>query len=487
MTQPTPITVAYGDGIGPEIMEASLRVLEAAGANLEIETILVGEKAYHAGHSGGISPEAWASLRRTRVLYKSPITTPQGGGFKSLNVTLRKSMGMYANVRPCVSYAPFIDTKHPLMDVVVVRENEEDLYAGIEHRQTNEVYQCLKLISRPGTERIVRYGFEYARRNQRRKVSCFTKDNIMKMTDGLFHQIFEDVAKEYPDIQSEHMIIDIGTARLASHPDQFDVLILPNLYGDILSDVTAQLTGSVGLGGSANVGEHLAMFEAIHGSAPDIAGRGIANPSGLLLAGVMMLVHIGQSDVAERIHNAWLATLEEGIHTGDIYKADVSREFANTASFTDAVIARLGQEPVKLRPIRYARADKDDLIKVVSTAKSNAAKKDLLGVDVFLDWDQDSRDPNVLGKHVEANCNGDGLTLKMITNRGQKVYPDGMPETFCTDHWRCRFVSADDQPIQHQQIIRLLDRVALAGLDFIKTENLYYFDGERGYTLGQGE
>lgn len=487
MTQATPITVAYGDGIGPEIMEAALRIMQSAGAQLDIETILVGEKAYHAGHSGGISPEAWTSLRRTRVLFKAPITTPQGGGFKSLNVTLRKSMGMYANVRPCVSYAPFIETKHPLMDVVVIRENEEDLYAGIEHRQTDEVFQCLKLISRPGSERIIRYGFEYARRNQRRKVSCFTKDNIMKMTDGLFHKIFEEVAQEYPDIQSEHMIIDIGTARLASHPDQFDVLILPNLYGDILSDVTAQLTGSVGLGGSANVGEHLAMFEAIHGSAPDIAGKGIANPSGLLLAGVMMLVHIGQSEVAEKIHNAWLLTLEDGIHTGDIYKFDFSRERATTESFTDAVIARLGQEPAKLRAVRYAKNDDQDLVTMIAPTQKTSAKKDLLGVDVFLDWDEDQRDPNVLGELLASTCNGDGLTLKMITNRGQKVYPDGMPETFCTDHWRCRFVSDDDQPIQHQQVVRLLDRVVVAGLDFIKTENLFYFDGERGYTLGQGE
>lgn len=484
MTQPVPITVAYGDGIGPEIMEASLRVLEAAGAQLDIETIQIGEKAYEEGHAGGIAPEAWASLRRTRVLYKAPITTPQGGGFKSLNVTLRKSMGMYANVRPCVSYYPFVETKHPLMDVVVVRENEEDLYGGIEHRQTGEVYQCLKLISRPGSERIVRYAFEYARRNQRRKVSCFTKDNIMKMTDGLFHKIFEEVAEEYPDIQSEHMIIDIGTARLASHPDQFDVLVLPNLYGDILSDVTAQLTGSVGLGGSANIGEHLAMFEAIHGSAPDIAGMGIANPSGLLLAGVMMLVHIGQPEIAERIHNAWLKTIEDGIHTGDIHKRDVSQEMVKTDRFTDAVIERLGQKPDRLRPVTYAKGEP---VALTTPVKTTPAKKELFGVDVFLDWDQDERDPNKLGQILETQVNGAGMKLKMITNRGQKVYPDGMPETFCTDHWRCRFVGENEQILQHADVIALLGRVADAGLDFIKTENLFLFDGERGYSLGQGE
>ncbi|HVZ24575.1 MAG TPA: isocitrate/isopropylmalate family dehydrogenase, partial [Sediminibacterium sp.] len=251
MKQPTttPITIARGDGIGPEIMDATLKILTAAGARLAIEEIEIGEKIYLQGHSAGILPEAWESLRRTRVFLKAPITTPQGGGFKSLNVTTRKVLGLYANVRPCVSYHPFVETKHPVMDVVIIRENEEDLYAGIEHQQTDEVVQCLKLISRPGTEKIIRYAFEYARAYHRKKVTCFTKDNIMKMTDGLFHKVFEEVAKEYPDIQHEHWIVDIGAAKLADTPEQFDVIVMPNLYGDILSDVAAQITGSVGLAG----------------------------------------------------------------------------------------------------------------------------------------------------------------------------------------------------------------------------------------------
>jgi isocitrate dehydrogenase len=224
-----PITVARGDGIGPEIMDATLRILEAAGAELEIEEIEIGEKAYLKGYSAGIAPEAWESLRRTKVFLKAPITTPQGGGFKSLNVTVRKTLGLYANVRPCTAYAPFVETKHPGMDVVIIRENEEDLYAGIEHRQTDQVYQCLKLITRPGTEKIVRYAFEYARMNGRKKVTCFTKDNIMKMTDGLFHRVFEEVAAEYPGIEAEHWIVDIGAAKLADTPEAFDVVVLPNL------------------------------------------------------------------------------------------------------------------------------------------------------------------------------------------------------------------------------------------------------------------
>jgi isocitrate dehydrogenase len=299
--KPVPITVAYGDGIGPEIMDATLRIIEAAGAALEKEVIEIGEKVYLSGNTAGIAPSAWDSLRRTKVFLKAPITTPQGGGFKSLNVTTRKMLGLYANVRPCVSYAPYVDTKHPVMDVVIVRENEEDLYAGIEHQQTPEVVQCLKLITRPGTEKIVRYAFEYAKAYGRKKVTCFSKDNIMKQTDGLFHKVFDEVAQEYPDIINEHWIVDIGAAKLADTPEAFDVIVMPNLYGDILSDVAAQIAGSVGLAGSCNIGEEVSMFEAIHGSAPRRAGQNLANPSGLLLGAVMMLVHIGQADIAEKV------------------------------------------------------------------------------------------------------------------------------------------------------------------------------------------
>src|SRR5205085_1147903 len=319
MSTNIPITVAHGDGIGPEIMDATLHILKEAGARLDIETIEIGEKVYLRGNSAGIEPSAWESLRRAKVFLKAPITTPQGGGFKSMNVTVRKALGLYANVRPCVSYHPFVETKHPSMDVVIVRENEEDLYAGIEHRQTDQVFQCLKLISRPGCEKIVRYAFEYARLNNRKKVTCFTKDNIMKMTDGVFHKVFDEIAAEYTEIENEHWIVDIGAAKLADTPTTFDVVVMPNLYGDILSDVAAQIAGSVGLAGSANIGTHAAMFEAIHGSAPRRAGQNLANPSGLLLGAVMMLVHIGQAAAAERVHNAWLRAFGGGIHTYAVY------------------------------------------------------------------------------------------------------------------------------------------------------------------------
>jgi len=476
-----PITVAYGDGIGPEIMTATLKVLKAAGARLDIEEIEIGEKVYMKGNSAGIDHSAWDSLRRTRVFLKAPITTPQGGGFKSLNVTTRKVLGLYANVRPCVSYHPFVQTKHPVMDVVIVRENEEDLYAGIEHQQTDEVVQCLKLISKPGTEKIIRYAFEYARAYNRKKVTCFTKDNIMKMTDGLFHKTFEEVGAEYPELEKEHWIVDIGAAKLAETPEQFDVIVMPNLYGDILSDVAAQITGSVGLAGSANIGDGFAMFEAIHGSAPRIADQNKANPSGLLLAGVQMLVHIGQADIAEKIQNAWLKTLEDGHHTYDIFKEGTSVQSLGTQEFADAVIARLGQKPALLKAIDYSKSNATFNIKIKPTVK---AKKELVGVDVFLQ--HDDRNPENLAalmKDIESS----GLKLNMITNRGTKVWPEGFPETFCTDHWRCRFKNDMKHGVSYQAVVDLLQRIHHRHLDIIKTENLYLMDGKQMFTAAQGQ
>jgi isocitrate dehydrogenase len=485
MPKTVSITVAHGDGIGPEIMAATLHILKESGAALEIETIDIGEKVYFAGNSSGIESSSWDSLRRTKVFLKAPITTPQGGGFKSLNVTVRKTLGLYANVRPCVSYHPFVETRHPGMDVVIVRENEEDCYAGIEHRQTDQVFQCLKLISRPGSEKIVRYAFEYARRNSRKKVTCFTKDNIMKLTDGLFHKVFTEIAAQYPDIENEHWIVDIGAAKLADTPEAFDVLVMPNLYGDILSDVAAQIAGSVGLAGSANIGEHVAMFEAIHGSAPRRAGQNLANPSGLLLGAVMMLVHIGQTNAAERVHNAWLRTIEDGVHTYDIYKEGVSKDKVGTKEFANAVVKRLGQTPQVLKAVKYKTVDADDFGRETEVSERSGSKKELVGVDVFLDWLKGSAD--ALGGAV-SQLSGDGLKLGMMSNRGVKVWPGGHSETFCSDHWRCRFTSATDgAAVTHDQIISLLQRFSSAGYDFIKTENLYNFDGQRGYSLDQGE
>ncbi len=474
------ITIAKGDGIGPEIMDATLSILQAAGAALKYEEIEIGEQVYLAGNTAGISPESWESIRKNKVFLKAPITTPQGGGYKSLNVTTRKSLGLYANVRPCKSLHPYVDTKHPDMDVVIIRENEEDLYAGIEHQQTDEVVQCLKLISKPGCEKIIRYAFEFARKYGRKKVTCFTKDNIMKQTDGLFHQVFDEVSADYPDIENEHWIVDIGAAKMADTPEAFDVIVMPNLYGDIMSDVAAQITGSVGLAGSANIGEECAMFEAIHGSAPRRAGQNLANPSGLLHGAIMMLNHLGQNEVAEKIHNAWLLTIEEGIHTYDIYKEGVSTEKVGTREFAAAIISRLGRSPQTLNKAQYEHSEPLNLPKY---KRKPLAQKELVGVDLFVHWP--GEDANEIGTLLQQLDN-EHAKLSMITNRGIKVWPKGFKETFCTDHWRCRYSSTNGK-IEKDTIVRLLSEAISNNVDVIKTENLYKFDGKQAFSLGQGQ
>lgn len=477
----TKITVAKGDGIGPEIMDATLAIILAAGADIEIEEIEVGEKVYLSGNTAGIAKESWDIIRRNKVFLKAPITTPQGGGYKSLNVSTRKFLGLYANVRPCMSLHPFVKTKHPTMDVVIVRENEEDLYGGIEHQQTDEVIQCLKLISRPGCEKIVRYAFEYAKHYERKKVTCFTKDNIMKQTDGLFHQVFNEIAKEYPEIENEHWIIDIGAAKMADTPEAFDVIVMPNLYGDILSDVAAQIAGSVGLAGSANIGEECAMFEAIHGSAPKIAEQDIANPSGLLQGAIMMLNHIGQTAIAEKVQNAWLKTIEDGIHTDDIFKEGVSKQKVGTRAFAEAVIANLNQQPRVLPPVSYSN---NKTLRLPKYHRKPAAKKELVGVDLFVHWG--GNDPEKLASLLHKIEKQD-VKLSMITNRGIKVWPEGFEETFCTDHWRCRFTHSENRNITKKDIIHLLSNAENTNLDAIKIENLYSFDGKAAFSLGQGQ
>ncbi len=459
------ITIARGDGIGPEIMEATLFLLKEVGAQLDIDEIEIGEKVYKRGIATGIESSAWDSLRRTKIFLKSPITTPQGGGYKSLNVTVRTTLGLYANVRPSVSYHPFVATKHPNMDVVIVRENEEDLYVGIEYQQTPQTFQSLKLITHPGCERIIRYAFEYAKANDRKKVTCFTKDNILKIADGHFHQTFEKISKEYPDIENEHWIVDIGAAKLADTPEIFDVIVMPNLYGDILSDVSAQIAGSVGLAGSANIGRGGAMFEAIHGSAPRRAGQNLANPSGLIQGAIQMLIHIDQTQIAETLQNAWLKTIEDGVHTYDIYKEGVSTEKVGTREFAQAVGMRLGQKPSTLKAAHYKSSPQTNPPAISSPSPT----KELVGIDIYI---QQTGTTEALAAKLQS------LPLKAIYNRGVQVWPHGISETLCVDQWRCRFL----QITTHTQICDLLTHLAKANLDFIKTEHLYTFDGKPAYS-----
>jgi isocitrate dehydrogenase len=474
-----PVCVASGDGIGPEIMAATLRVLEAARAPISVTELDLGQSAWQQGITSGISPEAWKALSRDRVLLKGPMTTPQGGGMKSLNVTLRKSLGLFANVRPVRAYTPYIPSHHPGMDVVIIRENEEDLYAGIEHRQTEDVVQCLKLVSRQGCERVVRYAFEYVRTRGRKRLTCMTKDNIMKLTDGLFHDVFDRIARDYPDVESDHMIIDIGTARAATRPEDFDVIVTPNLYGDVLSDVVAEVSGSVGMAPSANIGTEAAVFEAIHGSAPDIAGKNVANPSGLMLASAKMLAHLGEGETAELIHDAWLRAIEDGVHTADVSQTTTHSRLVGTDGFADAVIDRLGDTPRHLEPSQYPR----NPIYVPPTEPTPVTEKRLVGVDIFVQF---RGNPDQLAERLQRAVGG-RVGLTMITNRGVRVWPEGQPQTLCTDHWRCRFKPLDGASLAADAIIDLLQRLSFANIEFVKTEHLYEFDGEPGYSMGQGQ
>lgn len=474
------ITVARGDGIGPEIMDATLEVLKAAGAKLEYEFVELGESVFKRGIMNGIDPKAWESIRDTKILLKAPITTPQGGGYKSVNVTMRKAFGLFANVRSVRTFEPYVASKHKGVDMVIVRENEESLYAGIEYRQTRDTCHSVKLLSRTGTELIVRYAFEYAKANGRKKVTCLVKDNIMKITDGLFHQVFKLIGEEYPEIAKESLIVDIGMARIADTPEKYDVVVCENLYGDIVSDIASQIAGSVGLAGSMNLGRGCSMFEAVHGSAPDIAGKGIANPSGLLNAAILMLYHIGQNDVAATIGNAWLYTLENGQHTGDI--ATDKAKALSTADFARAVIANFGKMPAKLLAFSTGSGKGVVMPDAGATTKSVRVKR-MTGVDVFID--KADADVAKMGAIVER-CGTSRLPLKVISSRGMKMYP-GTPEVSAlSDLWACRFVGGEGE-VAADDVRQILANLEGQGFDWVKVENLYTFDHVAGFSGQQGE
>lgn len=491
------ITIAYGDGIGPEIMESTLQILQAAKADVKFDVIEVGKNIYEKGFTSGLMPSAWESIDNSKVLLKAPITTPQGGGYKSLNVTMRKKLGLFANVRPVSSFYPFVNTKHPKMDIVIIRENEEDLYTGIEHRQSQNSYQCLKIITKQGCENIIRYAFEYAIKNNRKKVTCFSKDNIMKMTDGLFHKTFDEIAKEYPQITNEHYIIDIATARIATKPEIFDVVVTSNLYGDIVSDVVAEISGSVGLAGSANIGKNHAMFEAIHGSAPDIAGQNIANPTGLIQAAIMMLVHINQCDTANNIRNALYKTIEDGIHTGDIYNDQTSSAKVGTDEFTRRVINNLGQKPTKLPIANFKNVEETAKQTSISQIQEKETKT-LIGFDLFIDWPENFESLINALNNIESEI----FEVKAISQKGLLLWPlidSHMMPNFQDNPVTLRFIGKNitgktstkitntQKSISHKDIIEILNILSEKSFDFIKYEGLYHFNGQAGYTAIQGE
>jgi len=477
------IAVAYGDGIGPEIMEAVIRIFQNAEVNLIIDTISAGEEQYRRNYETGIPPSAWDTIKNNRILLKAPITTPQGKGYKSLNVTLRKTLGLYANIRPVQSYDPFIKCNFPNMNLVVVRENEEDLYAGIEYRLTDEVYESLKLITRSGSEKIAKFAFDYAIKNNRKKVTCFIKDNIMKLSDGAFYKAFAEVSKSYPEIENDQMIIDIATAKVAANPEMFDIIVTENLYGDIISDVAAEVAGSVGLCGSANIGENYAMFEAVHGSAPDIAGQNIANPTGLINASVMLLNHVCLFEKAALIQNAVNYTIEQGVHTADLYDEKNSSKKVGTKEFTDEVIKNLGQKPSKLPAAKIKTEDSCEVRTVDLTSSPMISKeRKLVGVDVFIDYS--ATDLGEFGKSLTKETSKLKLNLQMISSKGLKIWPDVNAEGKPSDMVRCRFISnAGNKEASHKDILELLTLLNKKNFTFIKTENLYLYDETLGFSV----
>ncbi len=479
MTKNTNITVAYGDGIGPEIMEATLLILKKAEARLAIDTIEIGEALYLKGFGSGISDQAMDTVKRNKILLKAPITTPQGKGYKSLNVTFRKSLGLYANIRPTISYHPFVKTNHPNMDIVIVRENEEDLYSGIEYMSTSNSFFALKLITHQGCEKIIRYAFEYAKRNNRKKVTCVTKDNIMKVTDGMFHRIFDEISQEqeYSDMESDHYIVDIGAAKIASKPNQFDVIVTLNLYGDILSDIASEVSGSVGLAGSSNIGEEYAMFEAVHGSAPDIAGKGVANPSGLLQASVLMLEHIGQTDVAKRIQNAWLKTIEDGMHTADIYNSDTSKKLLSTMEFAHAVVSNLGKEPSLLPSVE----EKEPKQIKLDSIECPDYQKEIIGIDIYVQsHSKTAFEMASVFKDIDSK-----FELQHIAARGIKVWPAKEDFRSADDLWRLRYIKKSD--VDWLSLIDLQKKICNTGAEMALTHNLFSWNGMAGFTKAQGE
>jgi isocitrate dehydrogenase len=480
-SSPIKLTVLPGDGIGPEVVSAALRIISAAGVTLEQDVQIAGAEAFKRGVESGVPAETIDSVERTRLVLKGPLETPIGFGNKSANVTLRKLFETFANVRP-VRELPGVKTPYAgrNIDIVVVRENVEDLYAGIEHMETPAVAQCLKLITRPGCEKITRFAFEYAVAEGRHKIHCATKANIMKLTEGLVQHTFEDISKDYPTIEARHILVDNAAHQLAMHPEQFDIILTTNMNGDILSDLTSGLTGGLGFAPSANIGSDVAMFEAVHGSAPDIAGKNLANPTALILSALMMLRHVGEGKAASEIEHAVLVTLESGVRTGDM---EGSRPASSTTEFTDAIIANLGKKSRLAKPREFKR------IKVPQASNDvghvTVATRSVVGVDVFIE----SLDhPEQIGEALTRFTQGTGLELKVISNRGTAVWPDAGHGTSLVDAFQCRFVTSGpvEADVTDPQIIDLLQRVSTT-YRWVHLEKLQRFDGKDGFSKAQGE
>ena len=477
MTTPPPVTVIPGDGIGPEVVAAAVRLCDAAGANVAWEYADAGAEVFRAGIPSGVPEETIASIARTRTVLKGPLETPVGFGEKSANVTLRKLFETFANIRP-VRELPGVPTPYSGrgIDLVVVRENVEDLYAGIEHMQTPDVAQCLKLVSRLGCRRVAVTALELARAEGRTKVAVSTKSNIMKMTEGMLQREFTSAAQDYPELETWHVIVDNCAHQLVKAPEQFEVIVTTNMNGDILSDLTSALVGGLGFAPSANLGTEVAIFEAVHGSAPKYAGKDVANPTAVTLSAAMMLRHLGQFDAADTLEQAIFRTLEDGIHTQDVKVGTP----VGTAAFVDAVEARIGQRsslPTRpYQPLVLPRITREE-------TRSQPGSRTKVGVDVFI---ESEASPERIAERLQAIIKGTPYALKMISNRGTVVWPATGGSTGCIDHFRCRFVIDDSASWNPESVLTLLQRV---GREFrwMHVEKLEVIDGDPGFTRAQGE
>ena len=474
---PTPITVIPGDGIGPEVVNATLSLIEAAGGRIATETADAGGRAFERGIDSGVPAETIDSIARTSVVLKGPLATPIGHGNKSANVTLRKFFETFANIRPAREL-PGVPSAFAGrgVDLVIVRENVEDLYAGIEHMQTPNVAQCLKLISRLGCQRVSQAAFAYAAAEGRSSVVAATKANIMKLTEGMFKHEFEVVARDYPGISASHMLIDNCAHQLVMRPEQFDVIVTSNMNGDIISDLASGLVGGLGFAPSANIGYEVAMFEAVHGTAPDIAGAGVANPTATILSGVMLLRHIAQFDAAQALEQALFRTLEDGVLTRDVAGATG----VGTLEFVDAIATRIGT-PSTLPSRRHEEIK----LKVISASEvdSRPGSRTKIGVDVFIET---SDSPQSVGEKLQRLTTGTPYALKMVSNRGTQVWPATGATPSCVDHYRCRFTIENSSIWNPESVLDLLGRIGRT-YRWMHVEKLEQIDGENGFTKAQGE
>lgn len=481
------IAVAKGDGIGPEIMDAVWDIFRANKVPLEYETVEMGKWVFDKGYSNGMTPEAQQTIETLGILFKGPMETPKGKGVKSVNVTARKTWNTYANKRvfQTLHGVDTVFSKAGIpVDLTIVRENIEDTYGGIEHMLTHDVALSRRFITRPGSLQVIRYAFEMAKKKQARRVTCGHKANIMKITDGLFLECFYEVAKEYPELKSDDVIVDDLCMKLVTRPDLFDVVVLTNLQGDIVSDLCAGLVGGLGFAPSANIGDHICIFEAVHGTAPDIAGKNIANPTALLLSGLTMLRHLGYMENASCIENALLYTLESGVHTGDF--GDRSTPSVNTTQFANAIIGNLGKQPrVGARPLlpnkpvtpTHFKLEKNPLI---MTKESEDEK--IVGVDFFV---ESMEQPQGVADKCLKYANG-LFKLVTISNRGTQVWPKGSIFTNVVNQYRCRFESIGEEERTQVDILELYKHM-MQEFKVCSLELLNMWGDKKAYSLAQGQ